>query len=72
MATWNDYLWPLIVITHPEKRTLPIMLTWYTGQHGANRHDLTMTASFLVILPILIVYLLFQRWIVQGITIDRV
>jgi multiple sugar transport system permease protein len=69
MGTWNDYLWPLIVITSTPKRTLPIMLTWYIGQHGNNRYDLTMTASFLVILPILIVYLLFQRWIVQGIAL---
>lgn len=68
MTTWNDYLWPLIVITTTEKRTLPVMLTWYTSSHGASRHDLTMAASVLVILPILVVYLAFQRWIVQGIT----
>lgn len=68
MTTWNDYLWPLIVITTTEKRTLPIMLTWYTSSHGSSRHDLTMAASVLVILPILIVYFGFQRWIVQGIT----
>jgi multiple sugar transport system permease protein len=69
MATWNDYLWPLIVITSTQNRTLPIMLTWYTGFHGFSRYDLTMAASFLVILPILIVYLLFQRWIVRGIAL---
>lgn len=68
MGTWNDYLWPLIVITTTEKRTLPIMLTWYNSQHGA-RFDLTMAASVLVILPILIVYFLFQRWIVRGIAL---
>lgn len=68
MTTWNDYLWPLIVITTTENRTLPIMLTWYTSSRGAARHDLTMAASVLVILPILIVYFAFQRWIVQGIT----
>ena len=44
------------------------MLTWYTSSHGASRHDLTMAVSVLVILPILIVYLAFQRWMVQGIT----
>ena len=68
MATWNDYLWPLIVITTTEKRTLPIMLTWYNSQHGA-RHDLSMAASVLVILPITVVYFLFQRWIVQGVAL---
>ena len=68
MGTWNDYLWPLIVITTTEKRTLPIMLTWYNSQHGA-RFDLTMAASVLVILPILVVYFFFQRWIVRGIAL---
>jgi multiple sugar transport system permease protein len=68
MGTWNDYLWPLIVITTTERRTLPIMLTWYNSQHGA-RPDLTMAASVLVILPILVIYFLFQRWIVRGIAL---
>jgi multiple sugar transport system permease protein len=68
MATWNDYLWPLIVITTTERRTLPIMLTWYNSQHGA-RQDLTMAASVLVILPITVVYFIFQRWIVRGIAL---
>jgi multiple sugar transport system permease protein len=44
------------------------MLTWYNSQHGA-RFDLTMAASILVILPILVIYFIFQRWIVQGIAL---
>lgn len=68
MGTWNDYLWPLIVITTTEKRTLPIMLTWYNSQHGS-RFDLTMAASVLVILPIVVIYFFFQRWIVRGIAL---
>jgi multiple sugar transport system permease protein len=68
MATWNDYLWPLIVITDHEKRTLPLLLTWYNSQHG-NRPGLTMAASVLVLLPILLVYVIFQRWIVRGVAL---
>lgn len=68
MATWNDYLWPLIVITTHEKRTLPLLLTWYTSQHS-QRYDLTMAASILVLLPILVVYIFFQRWIVRGVAL---
>ena len=68
MATWNDYLWPLIVITTHERRTLPLLLTWYTSQHG-QRYDLTMAASILVLLPILVVYIFFQRWIVRGVAL---
>jgi len=68
MATWNDYLWPLIVITTHEKRTLPLLLTWYNSQHGT-RYDLTMAASVLVLLPILLIFVLFQRWIVRGVAL---
>jgi ABC-type glycerol-3-phosphate transport system permease component len=65
MATWNDYLWPLIVITSNQKRTLPLLLTWYNTTHGA-RYDLSMAASVLVLLPILIVYFIFQRHIIRS------
>jgi multiple sugar transport system permease protein len=67
MATWNDYLWPLIVITTHERRTLPLLLTWYNAQQ-TSRYDLTMAASVLVLLPILVAYIFFQRWIVRGVT----
>jgi multiple sugar transport system permease protein len=58
----------LIVITTTEKRTLPVMLSWYSTQHGT-RYDLTMAASILVILPVLAAYFMFQRWIVRGIAL---
>jgi multiple sugar transport system permease protein len=66
MGTWNDYLWPLIVITTQARRTLPLLLTWYNTAHGT-RYDLTMAASILVMLPVLVVYLFFQRGIVRGV-----
>lgn len=65
MATWNDYLWPLIVITTHEKRTLPLLLTWYSSSHGS-RPSLTMAASVIVLLPIVLIYILFQRQIVAN------
>lgn len=67
MGSWNSYLWPLIVITTHERRTLPIVLTWYSSVHGS-RTDLTMAAGVLVVVPILFVYAFIQRWIVQGIS----
>ena len=69
MENWNAYLWPMVVITSIEKRTLPIILTWYNSQHGGNP-GLTNAATILVILPILFVFLYFQRWIVQGFTMS--
>jgi multiple sugar transport system permease protein len=68
MGSWNSYLWPLIVITTHERRTLPILLTWYTSVHGS-RTDLEMAAGVLVVIPILFVYTFVQRWIVQGIAL---
>jgi multiple sugar transport system permease protein len=65
MGSWNDYLWPLIVITDNQKRTLPLLLTWYSNQH-VNRFDLSMAASILVLLPVLIIYIIFQRYIIKG------
>jgi multiple sugar transport system permease protein len=68
MFNWNAYLWPLIVLTEQKVRTLPIILTWYSNQHTQQLH-LTMAASVLVILPVLMIFLLSQRWIVRGITL---
>jgi len=69
MFNWNSYLWPLIVLTEKNVRTLPIILTWYSSQM-VDKTNLTMAASVLVILPVLLVFLLVQRWIVEGITLS--
>ncbi len=69
MWNWNAYLWPLIILTEQNKRTLPIILTWYSTQHS-NQIQLTMAASVIVIIPILAVFLLTQRWIVRGMTLS--
>lgn len=71
MFSWNAYLWPLIVLTEQNIRTLPIILTWYTNQH-ANQLNLSMAASVLVVMPVLLVFLIMQRWIIQGITLTGI
>jgi len=69
MSNWNAYLWPMVVITSIEKRTLPIILTWYNSQHSTNA-GITNAATVLVVLPILFLFLYFQRWIVRGFTMS--
>lgn len=69
MFNWNAYLWPLIVLTEEKVRTLPIILTWFSNRMVSNDHY-TMAASVLVVLPVLIVFLFVQRWIVEGITLS--
>lgn len=67
MHSWNAYLWPMIVLQKVEVRTLPIILTWFNSTH-TGQGALVMAATVLIIVPILIVFLFFQRWIVQGFT----
>jgi multiple sugar transport system permease protein len=67
MNNWNAYLWPMIVLQKIEVRTLPIILTWFNSTH-TGQGALVMAATVLIIMPILFVFLFFQRWIVQGFT----
>lgn len=67
MATWNDYLWPLIVLTSPENRTIPLLLVWFQTRHVSNQ-GLILAASILTLLPIFFVYIFVQRWIVDQAT----
>ncbi len=65
MGTWNDYLWPLVVIRAPESRTLPLILFWYDTQHGSNP-ALTLAGSMMLLLPIVALYIFVQRWVVDS------
>jgi len=67
MASWNAYLWPMIVLQRVEVRTLPVILTWYNSAH-TGQGGLVMAATVLIMLPILLVFVNFQRWIVRGFT----
>lgn len=69
MHSWNAYLWPMIVLQKIEVRTLPIILTWFNSTH-TGQGALVMAATVMIIVPILIVFLFFQRWIVQGFTMS--
>ncbi len=68
MFNWNAYLWPLVVLTEQDKRTLPIILTWYSDQHSS-QENLVMAASVLIVIPVLIVFAMSQKWIVRGLTL---
>lgn len=67
MSTWNDYLWPLIVLTSPENRTIPLLVVWFQTQHVSNQ-GLVLAASILTLLPIFFVYIFLQKWIVDQAT----
>ncbi len=65
MGNWNAYLWPMIVLQKIEVRTLPIILTWYNSTH-TGQGALVMAATVLIVAPVLLVLVYFQRWIVKG------
>jgi ABC-type glycerol-3-phosphate transport system permease component len=65
-ASWNDYIWPLIVLTSDEKFTvslgLPSLIGPFSQEYGA-----VMAGSFLGTLPIVLIFLIFQRRFIEGI-----
>jgi ABC-type glycerol-3-phosphate transport system permease component len=65
MAQWNDFLWPLITLKDPELYTLPVALRFLQGQYGADYGGL-MAMALLSCLPLVIMFLLLQRYFVQG------
>lgn len=69
ISSWNAYLWPLIVLQEVEVRTLPVILTWYNDRHTSDL-GLQMAAAILIVMPILVVYLFLQRWVVRGFTLS--
>lgn len=67
LASWNNFLWPLVVSQSADLYTLPIALSLYsTGQHSTN-YGLLLAGSVLVIAPILVLFAFLQRWFIQGI-----
>jgi multiple sugar transport system permease protein len=67
LGSWNGFIYPLIMATEPEMYTLPVALaTFATGQHQAD-HGMLMAGSVILVVPVLIVFILFQRWITEGI-----
>lgn len=66
VTTWNDYLGPLIYLRSPELRTIQLGLNTFVSQYNAE-HALIMTGSVLSVLPVAIIFLLGQRYFVEGI-----
>jgi len=67
MGAWNDYLWPLIVLTDKSKMTLPVALSMLNGQYSTE-YNLLMAGALISIVPIIIVYAFAQRYFEEGLT----
>ncbi len=67
MASWNGFIWPLIVLRSPEIQTLPVALAGIQGQY-TTEWNIVMAGSVISMIPIFLVYVFAQRSVVQGIT----
>jgi multiple sugar transport system permease protein len=68
MGTWNNFMGPLIYLNTPEKFTVPMLLNQFKGQYITD-WTLMMAASAIAIIPVLIIYLIGQRYIIEGIAL---
>jgi multiple sugar transport system permease protein len=69
-AVWNDLFWPLVTITSDSLRTLPVGLTILNGEYGGTPGPaLIMASACVAFFPVLVVYTIFQRSIVEGISL---
>lgn len=67
IASWNAYIWPLLVTSSEEKRVLSIGLKYFSGEAGTD-YELLMAAGTIVILPLLVLYLFARRYIIEGVS----
>ena len=68
LGTWNDYLGPLIMLNDVDRMTLPLALTFFNTNHSMDL-GATMSAATLVMFPVIVVFLAFQKQFVKGISI---
>jgi multiple sugar transport system permease protein len=66
LGAWDEFVWAVTIIDSPEKRTLPIAIALFQGQHSTS-WGLVFAASVIAVLPVIIVFVAFQRQFVAGV-----
>jgi ABC-type glycerol-3-phosphate transport system permease component len=67
LGSWDEYVWALTTINDADQRTLPIAIALFQGQHSTS-WGLVFAASIIAVVPVLVIYVAFQRYFVSGIT----
>jgi multiple sugar transport system permease protein len=67
LASWNNFLWPLVVATTEDKYTMPVALALYSVGQNRQFFGLALAGAVVVVLPVLIVFLFLQRYFLRGI-----
>ena len=70
LTSWNDYLWPLIILQDSAKMTLPVGLSTIQGTYGVDSYGVLMASSLIASLPILLILILFQDRIIRGVSLS--
>ncbi|MBS4204891.1 carbohydrate ABC transporter permease [Bacillus sp. FJAT-49754] len=71
LGSWNNFLWPLIVLRSNDMFTLPIGLATLLTPYG-NNYDVLIAGSVMTIVPIILLFIFFQRYFVEGLTVGGV
>ena len=71
MMHWNDYLNPLLMLNDMEKMTLPLGLVIFDSQRSTDL-SATMAAATLIMLPMIIIFLIFQKQFIKGMTMSGI
>lgn len=71
MGAWGNFMWPLIMTNNAAMRTLPVGLASFMGDYGAE-WPVMMAGAMLMVVPMIIFFLLCQRWFVEGIQVGAV
>ncbi|PJK01140.1 sugar ABC transporter permease [Lysobacteraceae bacterium NML91-0213] len=71
MAAWNDFMWPLIVLTDQDNYTLPVAIAALSREH-VQEVEMMMAGAVITVLPVLLLFLLLQRYYIQGLLLGSV
>lgn len=71
LGAWNDFMWPLIVLSDQSLQTLPVALASLSREHVQD-NELMMAGSVVTVLPVLLLFLALQRYYIQGLLVGSV
>ena len=67
LGSWNNFLWPLVVAQQEKTYTLPVALALYSTGQNSTQYGLLLAGATVVVVPVLLVFLVFQRRVIEGI-----
>jgi multiple sugar transport system permease protein len=67
LGSWNNFLWPLVVAQQEKTYTLPVALALYSTGQNSTQYGLLLAGATVVVVPVLLVFLIFQRRVIEGI-----